>query len=87
MDIKNLIEINNASKSLLKDRQHKINRKIVQLNKEKLASSRSERQKLPAHVHKKIIQKKSFKTVQERVKSKEIELQDNVTASTFIHRS
>jgi|JI6StandDraft_1071083.scaffolds.fasta_scaffold05864_11 hypothetical protein len=70
MDIQNLIEINNAKKSLLKNREAKINKKIVQLNKDKLATNRPERQKIPVHVRSKIIQKKSFKTVQEKVKSK-----------------
>lgn len=87
MDIQNLIEINKAKKLLVREREGKINRKIVQMNKDKLASNRPERQKLSVHVRSKIIQKKNFKTVEEKVKRKEIELQDNVTAATFIYRS
>lgn len=87
MDIQNLIAINNTKKELAKSREQKIKRKLVQLSKDKLASNRPERQKLPVHVRSKIIQKKNFATVHEKVKHREIELQDNVTAGTFVYKS
>lgn len=87
MDIQNLISVNKAKKDLEKHREHKIKRKLVQMNKDKLASNRPEREKMPIHVRNKIIKKKEFKTVHEKVKSKEIELQQNVNATTFVYRS
>jgi hypothetical protein len=87
MNIESLIDINKAKKNLAKSREHKINKKIVQMNKEKLAANRPEKHRLPVHIRSKIIQKKNFKTVVEKTKEKEIELQDNVTAMTFVYRS